>query len=110
MPLTSSTQSERRWTSLSIGVAAWLKMDGSKCVDCRIALGGVATTPIRVLKAEQLLIGQVLTDELIAKAGVAASENSSPISDVRASAEYRKDMIRVFSKRPIKKALETNKA
>jgi len=93
-----------------VGVAAWLKMDGSKCVDCRIALGAVATTPIRAPQAEQLLIGQELTDELIAKAGVAASESCSPISDVRASAEYRKDMIRVFTKRAIKKALETNKA
>jgi len=93
-----------------VGVAAWLKMDGSTCVDCRIALGAVATTPIRTTRAEKVLIGQKLTDELMEQAGVAASEDCSPISDVRASAEYRKDMIRVFTKRSIKKALETNKA
>lgn len=93
-----------------IGVATWFKMDGSKCVDCRIALGGVATTPIRTAKAEKMLIGQELTDELIAEAGVAASEDCAPISDVRASAEYRKDMIKVFTKRSIKKALEMNEA
>jgi CO/xanthine dehydrogenase FAD-binding subunit len=93
-----------------VGVAAWLKMNGNKCVDCRIALGAVAPTPIRTARAEKILIGQKLTDELIEQAGIAASEDCSPISDVRASAEYRKDMIRVFTKRSIKKALETNKA
>ena len=92
-----------------IGVAAWLKMDGERCIDCRIALGAVAATPIRSAGAEKMLIGKVLTNELIAQAAVAASEDCSPISDVRASAEYRKDMIRVFTKRSIKKAL-ANKA
>lgn len=93
-----------------VGVAAWLKMDGKKCLDCRIALGAVATTPIRSARAEKILTGKELTEELIGQAGVAASEDCSPISDVRASAEYRKDMIRVFTKRSIRKALESNKA
>jgi CO/xanthine dehydrogenase FAD-binding subunit len=93
-----------------VGVAAWLKMNENKCIDCRIALGGVATTPIRATKAERMLIGQKLTDELLSQAGVVASEACAPISDVRASAEYRRDMIRVFTKRSIKKALETNNA
>ncbi|OPY66192.1 MAG: Carbon monoxide dehydrogenase medium chain [Syntrophorhabdaceae bacterium PtaU1.Bin034] len=93
-----------------VGVAAWLKMDGRKCVDCRIALGAVAPTPIRTAKAEKILIGRKLTDELIEQAGVAASDDCSPISDIRASAEYRCDMVRVFTKRAIKRALETNKA
>jgi len=90
-----------------IGVAAWVKMDGKKCVDCRIALGGVATTPIRATKAEKLLKGKEITDKLLEEVAVAASEGCRPISDVRASAEYRKDMVRVFTKRSIKKALET---
>ena len=93
-----------------VGVAVWLRMDGGKCIDCRIALGAVAVTPIRSAWAEKMLIGRELTEELIAEAAVAASEDCSPISDVRASAEYRKDMIRVFTKRSIRKALESNKA
>lgn len=97
-----------------VGAAAWLKMDGSTCVDCRIGLGGAASTPIRATRAEKVLIGQKLTDELIEKAGIAASEDCSPRTDIgprrfrRASPEYRKDMIRVFTKRSIKKALETS--
>lgn len=92
-----------------VGVAVWIRMDGDRIADCRLALGGVATTPIRSVKAEKVLIGEKITDELLEKAGTAASESCSPITDVRASAEYRKDMIRVFTKRAIRKAFE-NKA
>ncbi len=93
-----------------VGVAAWVKIDGGKVADCRIALGGVATTPIRALEAEKMLIGNEISDELLEKVGVTASSECHPISDVRASAEYRTDMIRVYTKRAIKKALETMKA
>lgn len=93
-----------------VGVAAWVKLDGRVCRDCRIALGGVAVTPIRAGEAERLLTGAEITPDLLERAGVAAAEGCKPISDVRASAEYRKDMVRVFTKRAIKKALETIKA
>lgn len=89
-----------------VGVAVWLKMDGWKCLDCRIALGAVTVTPIRAPKAEAVLIGREITDELLEEAGIAAMNSCKPISDVRASAEYRYDMVRVFTKRAVKKALE----
>lgn len=93
-----------------VGVAAWVKMDGKKVADCRIAMGGVDLTTKRAKEAEKLLIGNELTDELLEKAAVAASEECHPISDVRASAEYRTDMIRVYTKRAVNKAIETMKA
>ncbi len=93
-----------------VGVAAFVKMDGKKVADCRIAMGGVGITTLRAPKAESLLIGNEITEELLEKVGVQASEECSPISDVRASAEYRTDMIRVYTKRAIKKAVETMKA
>lgn len=89
-----------------IGVAVWLKMDGDTCVDARVALGAVAITPIRAPMAEEALIGKKLTEEVLNEASIAAMHSCKPISDVRASAEYRRDMIRVFTKRAIKKALE----
>ncbi|MBQ6583036.1 MAG: xanthine dehydrogenase family protein subunit M [Mogibacterium sp.] len=92
-----------------IGVAAWVRMDGKKVEDVRIALGGVATTPVRAKKAEQMLIGQELTDELLEEVAVQASQECAPISDVRASAEYRTDMVRVYTRRAVKKAVETMK-
>ncbi|HWQ80398.1 MAG TPA: xanthine dehydrogenase family protein subunit M [Anaerovoracaceae bacterium] len=93
-----------------IGVASWVKMDGKKIADCRIAVGGAAVTPFRAAAAEQTLIGKEYTDDLLEKAAAAAAGACKPISDVRASAEYRTDMVRVFTKRSFKKALETLKA
>lgn len=89
-----------------VGVAAVVTVEDGICIDAKIALGAVAITAIRATEAEKVLIGNALTDEVIEKASVAAMNECSPISDVRASAEYRKDMIRVFTKRAIKKALE----
>ena len=93
-----------------IGVAAWVKMDGNKIADCRIVIGGAAIMPVRSPAAEKLLIGQEFSDELLEKAAEATKNDIKPIDDVRASAEYRTDMVRVFTKRSFKKALETLKA
>lgn len=89
-----------------IGVAVKLTMDGDVCKDARIALGAVAPTTMRARNAEKVLIGKKLTDDVIVEASLAARDECSPISDIRASAEYRRDMIRVFTKRAIKQALE----
>lgn len=89
-----------------IGVAVKIKVEDGICKDARIALGAVATTPIRAPKAEEALIGTTLTEEDIVKASVEAMNACSPISDIRASKEYRKDMIRVFTKRAIRQAME----
>lgn len=89
-----------------IGVAVKLTMDGDVCKDARIALGAVAPTTMRARNAEKALIGKKLTDDVIVEASLAARDECSPISDIRASAEYRRDMIRVFTKRAIKQALE----
>ena len=69
-------------------------------------MGGVAVTPMRAKKAEEFLTGKEATDENLEEAGRIASTECHPISDVRASAEYRTDMIRVFTRRALKKALE----
>ena len=92
-----------------IGVGVKIKMDGDKIADARVCMGGVAVTPLRAKNAEQILIGNEITDELLEKAGEAASQECSPISDVRASAEYRTDMVRVYTKRAVRKAVETMK-
>ena len=89
-----------------IGVGCKITMDGDVCTDAKITLGAVAIKPIHAVTAEQMMIGQKVTDELLDKVSVAAMNDCSPISDIRASAEYRKDMVRVFTKRVIKQALE----
>ncbi|MFB3884831.1 MAG: xanthine dehydrogenase family protein subunit M [Thermodesulfobacteriota bacterium] len=81
-----------------VGVASIVTMDGKRCKEIKLVLGAVAPTPIRAKKAEEILRGKEIDDLLIEKAARAASEESSPISDVRASADYRKEMVKVFTR------------
>ena len=89
-----------------IGVAAKIRMENGICTDAKIALGAVAITPILAPKAAEALIGKELTEEVLEQAAQAAMDSCSPISDIRASKEYRKAMIGVFTKRAIKACLE----
>ncbi len=78
------------------GVATYVVMDGDVCRDARIAMSAVAVVPKRAFEAEAMLKGQVLTDELInAAAEHAALYECSPISDIRASADYRRELVRL---------------
>ena len=74
-----------------VGVAVFLRLDLNKqvCKEARIVLGAVAPTPIRAPKAEEILIGKEINEALAKEAGRMASEEARPISDVRASMEYR---------------------
>jgi len=84
-----------------VNVATRLTCPDDSCQDVRIALGAVAKTPIYARKAEKLLIGEKPDMELIQKAAEAAAEESKPIDDIRASAEYRKRMVAVLVKRAL---------
>jgi len=94
----------------TIGVAVTLVLSGKRCEQVRIALGAVAPTPMRARKAEAVLSGQILTEELADKAGHEASKECKPISDVRSSADYRKEMVRVNTKRALLNAAAGRKA
>lgn len=74
--------------------------------DARISLAAVAPKPIRVPEAEKLLIGKKLTAELIDQAAEAAEKSCTPISDQRATAEYRKQMVRVWTRHAVEEAAE----
>jgi CO/xanthine dehydrogenase FAD-binding subunit len=98
--------SPRRAMDLAIvGVAAVVTAQDGVCKDIRIALGAVAPTPTRAEKAEAILKGQKLNDNLIGKAAKAAAAQAKPIDDHRASAEYRRDMVEVLVRRAIKQAI-----
>jgi carbon-monoxide dehydrogenase medium subunit len=81
-----------------VGVAAIVTMDRKRCKEIKLVLGAVAPTPTRAKKAEEILRGEEIDEPLIEKAAQAASDESSPISDVRASADYRKEMVKVFTR------------
>lgn len=78
------------------GVATYVVMDGEVCREARIAMSAVAVVPKRAPEAEAMLKGQVLSAEFIEKAAEHASlHECSPISDIRASAEYRRELVRL---------------
>jgi carbon-monoxide dehydrogenase medium subunit len=83
-----------------VGAVADFDADG-KCLDLRIAVGAAVETPQRVMGAEALAHGSTLTDELVATIAEEYSLKLDPLTDVRGSAWYRKEMIRVFVKRAL---------
>ena len=91
-----------------VGVAVWLRLDADRkvCQDVRIALGAVAPTPIRAREAEKVIINHRIDDMMAAEAGDAASREARPITDIRATKEYRSEMIKVLTKRAVMKALD----
>ena len=84
-----------------VGVAILLTPDAGKnsVQDLRIALGAVAPTPVRAPKTEALLRGKPLTASLLKEAAALAASESSPISDQRSSAEYRRWIVEALTRR-----------
>jgi len=88
----------REEVDLSTVCASVVKVDGS----IRIALGSVAPTPIRARKAEAFLLGKELTDKVIQEAAEIAVSETTPIGDIRASKEYREEIVKVLVTRGLK--------
>jgi carbon-monoxide dehydrogenase medium subunit len=85
----------------TVGVAVTLTLDGATCREIRIALGAVAPTVIRAMAAEAKLRGGPLGEGEIAAAGRMAAGECRPISNVRGSADYRRQMVDVLTQRAI---------
>ena len=88
------------------GVAACLKLsaDGSRCERARIALAAVAPTPVRAYEAEKFLVGKPANSTVFADAGEMAAKSANAISDVRGSAAYRIELVKVLTRRSLRRA------
>lgn len=84
-----------------VGVAVLITPDAAKTTfqDVRIGLGAVAPTPVRAPKTEALLRGKPVTAALLKEAAAMAASESSPISDQRSSAEYRRWIVEALTRR-----------
>ena len=112
----SARASYQKYTSISaegrpcVAVGAVGDFDSNgKCTDLRIAVGAAVETPQRVSKAEGMARGQALTDALIATIAEEYAQRLDPLTDVRGSAWYRKEMIRVFVKRVLEEVRNGNR-
>ena len=90
------------------GVGAFVRLSpgAHTCEQARIVLAAVAPTPVRAKEAEAFLTGRALDETTLAQAGELASQAASPISDVRGSAAYRLELVKVLTRRTLGTALE----
>ena len=89
---------------VNVAAVAWLKGEQPAFAEPRIALGAVAPKVIRASQAEAYLEGRAATPEAMAEAGKIAAGEATPISDFRASASYRRDLIAVLTRRALEDA------
>jgi carbon-monoxide dehydrogenase medium subunit len=90
------------------GVASFLTSapEKGRLKSARIALGAVAPTPLRAHGAEAVLVNKTVTPALVERAAEQAVREAGPISDLRGSAEYRRELVRVLVRRTLKKACQ----
>ena len=91
------------------GVASFLSLSAQdrKLKAVRIALGAVAPRPMRAPRAEAILTKNLLNRQSIEAAGEQAANEAEPISDLRGSAEYRREIVKVLTRRTLNKACES---
>jgi CO/xanthine dehydrogenase FAD-binding subunit len=91
---------------LGVSVLVSLAEDMQTCVDARIGLGVLAPTPMRAKKAEAVLKGEKLSDDILENAGKVAASESKPRDTFRGEAWYRREMVEVLIPRIAKVAME----
>ncbi len=89
-----------------VGAGACVALDGDTVKAARIGLGAVAPTPILAPKAAEYLIGKKLDEKTAERAGELAREAASPIDDMRGTAEYRRHVVGVLTRRALLGAAE----
>ncbi|MEW6334925.1 MAG: xanthine dehydrogenase family protein subunit M [Thermodesulfobacteriota bacterium] len=92
-----------------VGVAASVTLSGNdrELKDARVTLAAVAPVPLQARRAEEVLLSGPLTEARIGEAARAAAADCFPISDMRASGAYRREMVRVLTCRAVARALRS---
>lgn len=92
-----------------VGVATLLAVENDEAKAVGIALASVGPTPVRALKAEEVVVAGPLDDERMKEAARAAADEVNPITDLRCSAAYRKEMVKVLTYRALIESLQKAK-
>jgi carbon-monoxide dehydrogenase medium subunit len=85
----------------AVCVGAHVALKSRKVIKTRLFVGACAPIPMRTPRAEKTVIGKIFTEKLAEKAGEAASQEALPITDVRATQDYRNSMVAVMTKRAL---------
>jgi len=92
-----------------VSIATMLETEGETCTKARVALGAVAPKPIRAYRMEEMLEGKTIDQELLEECSELIKAEISPISDIRASAEYRTLVTSLLFRRTVREALGREK-
>lgn len=92
----------------TVAVAALARVEGGVCREVRVALGAAAPTAIRATAVEEALVGKRASQEAVRAAAERVLEQIDPLEDFRGSAEYKRDMAVVFTRRALEQVLGTN--
>lgn len=84
-----------------VNLAVLLVLDGDVIKDARVCLGAVGPTAFRATETEKVLLGNSLNEDVIIQASQTAASEAKPITDVRSSADFRRQMINVYMKRAL---------
>ena len=87
-----------------VEVGALLRLDGGRVSEGRVAVGGAGPIAFRAKRAEDALEGEPLTDAVIEQAAEQAAAMAEPDSDIHASAEYRRHLTKVLTRRALRDA------
>ena len=89
----------------TVSVAAMAQVENGQCKDVRVALGAVAPTPLRATAVEEALQGKEVNKETVRQAAEAVADQVNPLDDFRGSAEYKRDMAVVHTRRALEQVL-----
>jgi aerobic carbon-monoxide dehydrogenase medium subunit len=103
--LKCTTGSADDWPAL--GVAAAVDSDGAAVKSIRLVVSAATEKATRLKAAEKVLAGATVDDKLLARAGDAAAEESETVSDVRGSAPYKRELLRVYVARAVRQAMNS---
>lgn len=90
-----------------VGVAAVISLDKSGiCTDAGVGLGGVASTPLKVERVREILVGQKMSEDSIDRVAKEAQAVSNPMTNIYATEEYRREMVYVLTRRALQESLK----
>lgn len=89
----------------AVGVAVWYRMDAGRIAEARVAVSAATDRPLRIAGAEAALVGASSTPAVFARAADAAADEVEPLTDIRGSAAYKREMVRVHVRRALERAL-----
>jgi carbon-monoxide dehydrogenase medium subunit len=89
----------------AVGAAVWYRVDAGRIAEARVAVSAATDRPLRVAGAEAALVGASSTPAVFAKAADAAADEIDPLTDIRGSGAYKREMVRVHVRRALERAL-----